>query len=94
MKRKKSICMMDDPKYKIYAIAFLLMITISIVIIKAVNIKKSEGAEFVIGMSQANLTEPWRISMNDEIMDEAKKYKNIKIVYKDAGGDTDKQKKI
>ncbi len=85
---------MDDPKYKIYAIAFLLMITISIVIIKAVNIKKSEGAEFVIGMSQANLTEPWRISMNDEIMDEAKKYKNIKIVYKDAGGDTDKQKKI
>ncbi|WP_443663137.1 hypothetical protein [Clostridium sp.] len=86
--------MMDDPKYKIYAIAFLLMITISIVIIKAVNIKKSEGAEFVIGMSQANLTEPWRISMNDEIMDEAKKYKNIKIVYKDAGGDTDKQKKI
>ncbi len=49
--------------------------------------------EFVIGMSQANLTEPWRISMNKEIIEQAKQYKNIKIVYKDAGGDTNKQKK-
>lgn len=55
--------------------------------------KKSEGVEFVIGMSQANLTEPWRISMNEEIVNEAKKYPNLKVIYKDAGGDTDRQKK-
>ena len=77
----------------IYIFVLLLIITTSIIIIKEVTIKKSEGVEFVIGMSQANLTEPWRISMNNEIIEEAKKYKNIKIVYKDAGGDTDKQKK-
>lgn len=48
---------------------------------------------FVIGMSQANLYEPWRISMYNEIKEAAKKYGNIKVIYKDAGGDTDKQKK-
>lgn len=33
---------------------------------------------FIIGMSQANLYEPWRISMNKEIQEEAKKHSNIK----------------
>ena len=76
-----------------YIFAIILMIIISTITMKLITTKKSEGVEFVIGMSQANLTEPWRISMNAEIIEEAKKYKNIKIVYKDAGGDTDKQKK-
>jgi ribose transport system substrate-binding protein len=44
-------------------------------------------------MSQANLYEPWRIYMNKEIEEAAKKYKNVKVIYKDAGGDTEKQKK-
>jgi ribose transport system substrate-binding protein len=48
---------------------------------------------FIIGMSQANLYEPWRVQMNKEIQEEAKKYDNIKIIFKDAGGDTEKQKK-
>lgn len=70
-----------------------MMMVISIITMKLITTKKSEGVEFVIGMSQANLTEPWRISMNAEIIEEAKKYKNLKIVYKDAGGDADKQKR-
>jgi len=69
------------------------MIVIIAITNNSISAKKSEGVEFVIGMSQANLTEPWRISMNEEIIEEAKNYNNIKIVYKDAGGDTDKQKK-
>ncbi|NNU78658.1 substrate-binding domain-containing protein [Clostridium estertheticum] len=77
----------------IYLFVLVLIIASSAIIIKSICIKKSGGVEFVIGMSQANLTEPWRISMNDEIIEASKKYKNIKIVYKDAGGDTDKQKK-
>jgi len=77
----------------IYIFVLILMIVIVATTIKIITKEKSEGVEFVIGMSQANLTEPWRISMNEEIIEEAKKYKNIKIVYKDAGGDTDKQKK-
>ncbi|MBU3183928.1 substrate-binding domain-containing protein [Clostridium estertheticum] len=77
----------------IYLFVLVLIIASSVIIIKSICVKKSGGVEFVIGMSQANLTEPWRISMNDEIIEASKKYKNIKIVYKDAGGDTDKQKK-
>jgi len=48
---------------------------------------------FIIGMSQSNLYEPWRINMNKEIEEQAKKHSNIKIIYKDAGGDEEKQKK-
>lgn len=80
---------------KVMAASILIIFTIVIIFITIkTNMKKrSDGIEFVIGMSQANLSEPWRISMNKEIMNEAKKYKNIKIIYRDAGGDTDKQKK-
>jgi ribose transport system substrate-binding protein len=43
-------------------------------------------------MSQVNLYEPWRVHMNKEIEEEAKKYSNIKVIFKDAGGDAEKQK--
>ncbi len=70
----------------------MLIILFSVFIVNATSINKSDGVQYVIGMSQANLYEPWRISMNEEIMNEVKKYKNVKIIYKDAGGDTDKQR--
>lgn len=70
----------------IVILTFVIVLTIN-------NHNKSEGVEFVIGMSQANLIEPWRIAMNQEIIQESKKYNNIKIIYRDAGGDSDKQKR-
>lgn len=81
---------------KTFATVSLVAIILIIVILgisKGINSKKSDGIKFVIGMSQANLYEPWRISMNEEIKNEAKKYKNVKIVFRDAGGDADKQKR-
>lgn len=72
---------------------FLIIMFCFISIFSMGDTKKSEGLEFVVGMSQANLTEPWRISMNEEIINEAKKYNNLKVIYRDAGGDTDRQKK-
>jgi ABC-type sugar transport system substrate-binding protein len=77
----------------VFSAMFLIIMFSLIFIISMGGIKKSEGVEFVIGMSQANLTEPWRISMNEEIVNEAKKYNNLKVIYKDAGGDTNRQKK-
>lgn len=47
--------------------------------------------QFVIGMSQANLGEPWRVVMNREIQEEAARYPNIRIVFTDAGQDSGKQ---
>lgn len=74
-------------------VIFSIIIFCFISIFSMEGTKKSVGVEFVVGMSQANLTEPWRISMNEEIVNEAKKYNNLKVIYRDAGGDADRQKK-
>jgi ribose transport system substrate-binding protein len=43
---------------------------------------------FVIGMSQCNLGEPWRVQMNEDIKRAAEKHKNLKVVFKDAQNDS------
>lgn len=68
----------------------ILAITIAIYFYKTTL---NENDVYIIGMSQSNLYEPWRINMNKEVEEEAKKHTNVKIIYKDAGGDTEKQKK-
>jgi len=39
---------------------------------------------WIIGMSQCNLGEPWRVQMNADIKAEADKYPEIKVIFKDA----------
>jgi ribose transport system substrate-binding protein len=39
---------------------------------------------WVIGMSQCNLGEPWRVQMNADIKAAADKHANLKVIYKDA----------
>jgi ribose transport system substrate-binding protein len=48
--------------------------------------------QFVVGMSQCNLGEPWRVQMNADIQAAASKYPELKIIYKDAQNDTLKQR--
>src|SRR3954452_8531689 len=43
---------------------------------------------FVIGMSQCNLGEPWRVQMNEDVKRAAAKHQNLKVVYKDAQNDS------
>jgi ribose transport system substrate-binding protein len=40
--------------------------------------------KWVIGMSQCNLGEPWRVQMNKDIADAAKKHPEIRVIFKDA----------
>ena len=85
---------MKNKKNIIYV--YIIGIFIILAIIFAIYLYKTSSNKndiFIIGMSQSNLYEPWRINMNKEIEEEAKKHNNIKIIYKDAGGDTEKQKK-
>jgi galactofuranose transport system substrate-binding protein len=76
---------------------WLLLLTFALVLLSGTifavipRTPQNDGYEFVIGMSQANLNEPWRIAMNEEISQEALKYSNIKVVFRDAGGSTEKQ---
>ena len=43
---------------------------------------------WLIGMSQCNLGEPWRVQMNEDIAKAAAKHKNLKMVFKDAQNDS------
>lgn len=52
---------------------------------------KNDGYQYVIGVSQANLNEPWRIAMDNEIKEESENYRNLKVVFRDAGGSPEKQ---
>lgn len=74
----------------------IIVVSISLLIIFIIGLyrKNSEKKDqFIIGMSQVNLYEPWRVYMNKEIQEEAKKHSNVKVIFKDAGGDSEKQKK-
>ena len=43
---------------------------------------------FVIGMSQCNLGETWRVQMNDDVKRAAEAHKNLRVVFKDAQNDS------
>jgi ribose transport system substrate-binding protein len=52
---------------------------------------RGHQAKYLIGMSQANLGEPWRAAMNAEIAARAKDFPDMEIVYADAQQDNAKQ---
>lgn len=48
--------------------------------------------KYVIGMSQCNLGEPWRVQMNADIAAAAKNHPELQVIFKDAANDTLKQR--
>src|SRR5271165_4868702 len=48
--------------------------------------------QFVVGMSQCNLGEPWRVQMNADIRAAASKHPELEVVFKDAQNDTLQQR--
>jgi ribose transport system substrate-binding protein len=52
--------------------------------------KRAGTAEdpWLIGMSQCNLGEPWRVQMNEDIRQAAAKHPNLELVFKDAQNDS------
>lgn len=51
----------------------------------------TSGVKYLIGMSQCNLGEPWRIQMNQELTAAAEKYPDIKMIFTDAAQNNQKQ---
>lgn len=47
---------------------------------------------YVIGMSQCNLNEPWRVQMDADIRAAAAAHTNLRVVFKDAQNDTLRQR--
>jgi len=55
--------------------------------------KNTEGAySFVIGISQANQRDPWRLVLSKELQSEAAKHDELKLIFADAADDVEKQK--
>ena len=50
-----------------------------------------DKVKYLIGVSQANLIEPWRILMNEEIKDEAVNHKDLRLIFTDAVQSSNKQ---
>jgi ribose transport system substrate-binding protein len=47
---------------------------------------------FVVGMSQCNLGEPWRVQMNADIKKAADQHPELEVIFKDAQNDTLRQR--
>jgi ribose transport system substrate-binding protein len=73
------------------AVLLLLALTLT----TSLALAKGQGTKenpWVIGMSQCNLGEPWRVKMNADVKNAAAKHDNIKVIYQDAQNDTLKQR--
>jgi len=60
-------------------------------IVLAAGCGRQSRAKYLVGFSQCNLGEPWRVAMNAEISERAKAYPQMEIVYADAQQDNAKQ---
>jgi len=72
--------------------ALLLAVFLAGAALPAMAGQGTEDDPWVIGMSQCNLGEPWRVQMNADIKQAAEKHKNIKVEFKDAQNDTLRQR--
>jgi simple sugar transport system substrate-binding protein len=52
---------------------------------------EDQAYQYLIGVSLANLTEPWRINMSEEIKSEAARHDNLKVVFADAADSNSRQ---
>lgn len=84
----------------IYIIPIIILISsivsITVVIINNrsyfnVYVEPVENVDFIIGVSQAQLRDPWQVSIIEEIKKESKNYDNIQVIYTDAAGSDEKQ---
>ena len=70
----------------------VLTILLALVLVASLSVAFAEGGEkFIIGMSQCNLGEPWRVAMNDQIAAAAANYPEFEVIYADAAQDNSKQ---
>jgi ribose transport system substrate-binding protein len=73
------------------AAIFVLVFAIAVAACSQGEKKKHAGTPqdpFVVGMSQCNLGEPWRVQMNEDVKQAAAKHPNLKVVFKDAQNDS------
>ena len=76
------------------AISILLTAAMGVSVLAAgtVTVSAAEKKDkYVIGMSQCNLGEPWRVAINDQIAMAAEKHPEFEVIFADAAQDNSKQ---
>ena len=76
------------------AISILLTAAMGVSVLAAgtVTVSAAEKKDkYVIGMSQCNLGEPWRVAMNDQIAMAAENHPEFEVIFADAAQDNSKQ---
>ena len=76
------------------SISILLTAAMGVSVLAAgtVTVSAAEKKDkYVIGMSQCNLGEPWRVAMNDQIAMAAEKHPEFEVIFADAAQDNSKQ---
>ena len=77
---------------KMISILLTAAMGVSVLAAGTVTVSAAEKKDkYVIGMSQCNLGEPWRVAMNDQIALAAEKYPEFEVIYADAAQDNSKQ---
>lgn len=72
-------------------LAVLLTMVMLVALVYGGGSSDDEKNTFIIGMSQCNVGEPWRVAMNAQIAAAAEKYPEFKVVFADAAQDNSKQ---
>ncbi|WP_314589312.1 substrate-binding domain-containing protein [Paenibacillus terrigena] len=71
-----------------------LLACIATIVIGCQTSSQASGeVRYLIGMSQANLVEPWRVQMNHEIKSESQQYTEMNVLFEDAAQSSEKQVK-
>ncbi|WP_138753201.1 substrate-binding domain-containing protein [Paenibacillus sinopodophylli] len=83
---------MKEARYKIlfFFIAFMALLSLYSCSNQTSTIPE-EGVKYLIGVSQPNLNEPWRVVLNDEIKRDAGAYPDLRVIFTDGGNDSKQQ---
>jgi galactofuranose transport system substrate-binding protein len=73
------------------AVALACALVVPLLVSSCSSPRREAGVRFIVGVSQANLTEPWRIAMNEEIKEEAVTYPGLRMIYADAADSSSRQ---
>jgi ribose transport system substrate-binding protein len=73
-------------------IVSVLLGAVSIAVLSGFGLQSAAARDYVIGMSQCNLGEPWRVQMNHDLKEAAAKHPELKVIFKDAQNDTLRQR--
>lgn len=76
---------------RIFAVSLIALVIVGGLALYRFRGGVKEHRVFLIGMSQPNLIEPWRVTMNLEFRQAAQNYDDLKVIYTDGAQDTQRQ---